>query len=203
MNTSATGSRHRVAIVGGGFGGLSAAKALRRAEVDVTVIDRANHHLVQPLLHQLATGILSEGDIALPIRDVLRQQRNTRVVLGEVVDVDLNARRVTVETIGQRSEIAYDSLNVATGANQSYFGHPEFGHDAPGMKTIDQALELRGRIFGAFEMAEREADPVARRRWLTFVVVGAGPTGVERAGQLAELSHRSLRGNFRHMVCGS
>jgi NADH dehydrogenase len=199
MNTSATGSRHRVAIVGCGFGGLVAAKALRRAEVDVTVIDRANHHLVQPLLHQLATGILSEGDIALPIRDVLRDQTNTRVVLGEVVDVDLDARRVTVDTIGERSQIAYDSLIIATGANQSYFGHPEFGHDAPGMKTIDQALELRGRIFGAFEMAEREADPVARRRWLTFVVVGAGPTGVELAGQLSELSRRSLRGNFRHI----
>ena len=199
MNASATVSRHRVVIVGCGFGGLAAAKVLRRAEVDVTVIDRANHHLVQPLLHQLATGILSEGDIALPIRDVLRHQQNTHVVLGEVIDIDLDARRVTVETIGQRSQIAYDSLIVATGANQSYFGHPEFGHDAPGMKTIDQALELRGRIFGAFEMAEREADPVARRRWLTFVVVGAGPTGVELAGQLSELSRRSLRGNFRHI----
>ena len=153
------------------------AKALRRAEVDVTVIDRANHHLVQPLLHQLATGILSEGDIALPIRDVLRRQRNTRVVLGEVVDIDLDARRVTVETIGQRSQIAYDSLIVAAGATQSYFGHPEFAHHAPAMKTIDQALELRGRIFGAFEMAEREADPAARRRWLTFVVDWSRPHG--------------------------
>jgi NADH:quinone reductase (non-electrogenic) len=124
MNVSATGSRHRVAIVGCGFGGLCAVKALRPAEIDVTVIDRANHHLVQPLLHQFATGILSEGDIALPIRDVLRHQRNSRVVLGEVIDVDLDARRVTVETIGQRSQIAYDSLIVATGANQSYFGHP-------------------------------------------------------------------------------
>ena len=172
---------------------------MRRADVDVTVIDRTNHHLFQPLLHQLATGILSEGDIAPPIRDVLRHQRNTRVVLGEVIDIDLDARRVTVDTIGQRNQIAYDSLIVATGASQSYFGHPEFAHDAPGMKTIDHALELRGRIFGAFEMAERETDPAARRRWLTFVVVGAGPTGVELAGQLAELSRRSLRGNFRHI----
>ena len=126
MSASATGRRHHVVIVGCGFGGLVAAKALRRAEVDVTVIDRANHHLVQPLLHQLATGILSEGDIALPIRDV-RHQRNARVVLGEGVDVDLDAHRVTVETIGQRSQIAYDSLIVATGANQSYFGHPGSG----------------------------------------------------------------------------
>jgi NADH dehydrogenase len=198
VRASITG-RHRVVIVGCGFGGLSAAKALRRADVDVTVIDRTNHHLVQPLLHQLATGILSEGDIALPIRDVLRDQRNTRVVLGEVVDVDLDTRRVTVDTIGFRSQIPYDSLIVGTGASQSYFGHPEFADDAPGMKTLDQALELRGRIFGAFEMAEREADPAARRRWLTFVVVGAGPTGVELAGQLAELSRRSLRGTFRQI----
>src|SRR5262245_49220718 len=197
MRSVDTAPRHRVVIVGCGFGGLSAARALRRVDVDVTVIDRNNHHLFQPLLYQLATGILSEGDIAPPIRDVLRHQRNTRVVLGEVIDVDLDAHRVTVDTIGRRSHIAYDSLIVATGASQSYFGHPEFEHDAPGMKTIDHALELRGRIFGAFEMAERETDPATRRRWLTFVVVGAGPTGVELAGQLAELSHRSLRGNFR------
>ena len=143
--------------------------------------------------------MLSEGDIAPPIRDVLRHQRNTRVVLGEVVDVELDARRVTVDTVGERSHITYDSLIVATGASQSYFGRPEFAQDAPGMKTIDHALELRGRIFGAFEMAERETDPVARRRWLTFVVVGAGPTGVELAGQLAELSQRSLRRNFRRI----
>jgi NADH:ubiquinone reductase (H+-translocating) len=193
------GRRHQVVIVGCGFGGLFAAKALRRADVEITVIDRTNHHLFQPLLYQLATGILSEGDIAPPIRHVLRHQRNTRVVLGEVVDIDLDARQVTVDTIGQRGRIAYDSLIVATGASQSYFGHPQFAHDAPGMKTIDDALELRGRIFGAFEMAEREADPAARRRHLTFVVVGAGATGVELAGQLAELSHRSLRGNFRHI----
>jgi NADH dehydrogenase len=188
-----------VVIVGCGFGGLSAAKALRRADVDVTVIDRTNHHLIQPLLCQVATGILSEGDIASPIRKILRNQRNTRVVLGEVVGIDLDGLRITVETIGQRNEIAYDSLIVAAGASQSYFGHPEFACDAPGLKTIDHALELRGRILGAFEMAERETDPALRRRWLTFVVVGAGPTGVELAGQLAELSRRSLRGNFRHI----
>jgi NADH dehydrogenase len=191
--------RHRVVIIGCGFGGLFAAKTLRRADAEITVIDRTNHHLFQPLLYQLATGILSEGDIAPPIRDVLRHQRNTQVALGEVVGIDLDARQVTVDTIGQRSRLVYDSLIVATGASQSYFGRPEFAHDAPGMKTIDHALELRGRIFGAFEMAERETDPASRRRWLTFVVVGAGPTGVELAGQLAELSHRSLRGNFRHI----
>jgi NADH dehydrogenase len=191
--------RHRVVIIGGGFGGLFAAKALRRADADVTVVDRANHHLFQPLLYQLATGILAEGDIAPPIRDVLRRQRNTSVRLGEVVDIDLDGRRVTVDTIGRRSTIPYDSLIVAAGAHQSYFGRPEFAHDAPGMKTIDDALELRGRIFGAFELAEQEDDPAARRRLLTFVVVGAGPTGVELAGQLAELSRRSLRGNFRRI----
>ena len=202
MSASATGRRRHVVIIGCGFGGLSAARTLGRAAVDVTVIDRTNHHLVQPLLHQLATGILSEGDIALPIRDVLRRQRNTRVVLGEVVDIDLHARRVTVDTIGLRTEIEYDMLIVATGARQSYFGRPEFADDAPGMKTLDDALELRGRILGAFEMAEGEADPAARRRWLTFLIVGAGPAGVELAGQLAELSRRSLRGNFRRIDPG-
>jgi NADH dehydrogenase len=199
MSATATAGRHRVAIVGCGFGGLFAARTLRRADVDVTIIDRTNHHLFQPLLYQLATGILSEGDIAPPIRDVLRRQRNTSVVFGEVVDLNLDARLLAVDTLGFRSEIPYDSMIVAAGASQSYFGHPEFAHDAPGMKTIDHALELRGRIFGAFEMAEREPDPAARRHWLTFVVVGAGPTGVEVAGQLAELSRRSLHRNFRHI----
>jgi len=202
MSASATGRRHHVVIVGCGFGGLAAAKALGRAAVDVTVIDRTNHHLVQPLLHQVATGILSEGDIAVPIRDALRRQRNTRVVLGAVVDIDLDARRVAVDTIGLRREIEYDILIVATGARQSYFGRPEFAVDAPGMKTLDDALELRGRIFGVFEMAEGERNPAARRRWLTFLIVGAGPTGVELAGQLAELSRRSLRGNFRRIDPG-
>ena len=191
--------RHRVAIVGAGFGGLFAAKALRRAEVDVTVVDRTNHHLFQPLLYQMATGILAEGDIAPPIRDILRRQGNTSVVLGEVEGIDLDARCLAVNTLGLRSDIAYDSLILATGADQSYFGHPEFARDAPGMKTIDHALELRGRIFGAFEMAEAEPDPVLRRIWLTFVVVGAGPTGVELAGQIAELAHSSLHRNFRRI----
>jgi NADH:quinone reductase (non-electrogenic) len=190
---------HRVAIVGCGFAGLSAAKALRRQPVDVTVIDRTNHHLFQPLLYQMTTGILSEGDIAPPIRDILRRQRNVEVRLGEVKDVDLKERRLSVDTVGRRTEVPYDSLIVATGADQSYFGHPEFEKDAPGMKTLDNAHELRARIFGAFEMAESESDPEAQEVWMTFVVVGAGPTGVELAGQIAELAHRSLHHNFRRI----
>ena len=194
-----TSGRHRVVIVGAGFGGLFAAKALRRADVDVTVIDRTNHHLFQPLLYQLATGILAEGDIAPPTRDILRRQRNASVMLGEVEAIDLDARRLTVNTLGQHSEVPYDSVILAAGAQQSYFGHPEFARHAPGMKTIDDALELRGRIFGAFEMAEREPDPQLRSMWLTFVVVGAGATGVELTGQIVELARGSLRGNFRRI----
>jgi NADH dehydrogenase len=191
--------RHRVAIVGAGFGGLSAARALRRADVDVTVVDRTNHHLFQPLLYQMATGILSSGDIARPIRDVLRRQHNATVTLGEVRAIDLDARRLTVDALGWIAEVPYDSLILATGSDQSYFGHPEFARHAPGMKTIDHALELRSRIFGAFEMAEREPDSDLRRMWTTFVVVGAGPTGIELAGQIAELADRSMSRNFRRI----
>ena len=194
-----TAGPHRVVILGAGFGGLFAARALGHAPVQLTVIDRTNHHLFQPLLYQVATGILSEGDIAPPIRDVLRRQRNTDVRIGTVTGVDLTAREVTVEILGQVSTVGYDSLIVALGAGSSYFGHPEFSRHAPGMKSIDDALELRGRIFGAFEMAERERDPVKRAAWMTFVVVGGGPTGVEMAGQIAELSRRSLHRNFRHI----
>ena len=199
MKRQQTQTGHRVAIIGGGFGGLSAARRLRSAGVQVTLIDRTNHHLFQPLLYQLATGILSEGDIAPPLRELLRDQRNASVAFGEVVGIDLKARCLTVNTLDRSSQIPYDSLIVATGASQSYFGRPEFASDAPGMKTIDDALELRGRILGAFEMAEREPDPVLRRRFLTFVVVGAGPTGVELAGQLVELSQQALRRNFRRI----
>jgi NADH dehydrogenase len=191
--------RHRVVIVGAGFGGLNAAKALRHADVDVTVIDRTNHHLFQGLLYQMATGILSEGDIAPPIREILRRQRNANVILGEVRDIDLDARTLTVDTLGLTSEVAYDSLILATGAQQSYFGHPEYAQHAPGMKTIDDALELRGRIFGAFDMAEREPDPELQRTWLTFVVIGGGPTGVELVGQIAELAHQALRHDYRRI----
>jgi NADH dehydrogenase len=194
-NYAAAPRRHRVVIVGAGFGGLFAAKALRRAPVDVTVIDRTNHHLFEPLLYQVATGLLSVGAVAPPIRDVLRRHKNTRVLLGEVTDIDLAAREVHLDTRGRRSVVPYDSLIVAAGSTQSYFGHDEFAVHAPGMKTIDDALELRGRIFGAFEMAE--VDSERREHWLTFAVVGAGPTGVELAGQIAELSRRTLKRNFR------
>ena len=196
---STTPVRHRVVIVGSGFGGLFATRVLQRADVDVSLIDRNNHHLFQPLLYQLATGILSEGDIAPPIRDILRHQRNAKVLLGEVKQIDLQHRYLTVDTLGLYSDVPYDSLILATGASQSYFGHPEFARHAPGMKTIDNALELRSRIFGAFEMAERESDATLRKAWLTFVVVGAGPTGVELAGQIAELARRSLQHNFRRI----
>ena len=190
-------ARHRAVIIGAGFGGLWAAQALRRAPVDVTVIDRTNHHLFQPLPYQLATRVFSEGDIAPPTRDVLRRQNNTQVLLGEVPHIDLIERRVVLEMLGRRSDIAFDSLIVAAGAAQSYFGHDEFAVYAPGMKTIDDALELRGRIFGAFEMAELESEVERRDTWLTFAVVGAGPTGVELAGQIAELSRRALKRNYR------
>ena len=190
-------ARHRVAIIGAGFGGLSAARALRRTPVEVTVVDRTNHHLFQPLLYHVATGVLSVGDIAPPIRHALRRQRNARVLLGEVVDIDLAARELVLNTTGRRTRVAYDSLIVAAGAAQSYFGHDEFAVHAPGMKTIDDSLELRGRIFGAFEMAELDREPGRRDASTTFVVVGAGSTGVELAGQLAELSRRALNRNFR------
>ena len=188
---------HRVVIIGSGFAGLFAARALRRAKVDVTVLDRTNHHLFQPLLYQVATGVLSEGDIAPPMRDVLRHQENTRVLLGEVVHIDLDSRAVSLDTFGTKSAVPYDSLIVAAGAAQSYFGHDEFAIHAPGMKTIDDALELRGRIFGAFEMAELDAELENRDAWLTFVIIGAGPTGVELAGQIAELRRRALKHDFR------
>ena len=190
---------HRVVIIGSGFGGLFAARALKRAPVDVTIIDRTNHHLFQPLLYQVATGILSEGGIAPALRDVLRRHRNTTVQLATVTDIDLAARVVVSEQWGRTLRTPYDSLIVAAGVQTSYFGHDEFSDWAPGMKTIDDALELRGRIFGAFEAAEVEADPDERRAWLTFVVVGGGPTGVEMAGQIAELSERALAHNFRHI----
>jgi NADH dehydrogenase len=189
---------HRVVIVGGGFGGLFAARWLRRAPVEVTLVDRVNHHLFQPLLYQVATGILSEGEIAPPIRGVLRRQRNTRVELAEVQGFDLEARKATaMRPDGQLFQVPYDSLIVAAGAGQSYFGHDEFSRWAPGMKTINDALELRGRILGAFEIAALETDPERQREWLTFVVVGGGPTGVEIAGQIAELSRRVLKNDFR------
>jgi NADH dehydrogenase len=192
-------ARHRVVVVGSGFGGLFATRRLRGAPVDVTVVDRTTHHLFQPLLYQVATGILSEGDVAPAIRDVLRRQRNARVLLGEVVDVDLEARTVTSRALDVETVLPYDSLIVATGSAPSYFGQDEFAVHAPGLKSIDDALEVRGRILGAFEMAELEPDPERRAVWLTFALIGAGPTGVEMAGQIAELSRHTLRDDYRHI----
>src|ERR687885_1738072 len=195
---TATG-RPRVVVVGSGFGGLFAAQALKKAPVDVTVIGKTSHHLFQPLLYQVATGILSEGEIAPATREILRHQGNARVVLGEVTDIDLAARTVTSTILGRTTVQPYDELIVAAGAGQSYFGNDRFAEFAPGMKSIDDALELRGRIFGAFELAELATDPAEVDRLMTFVVVGAGPTGVEMAGQIAELAHRTLRHDFRHI----
>ncbi|BAL88325.1 putative pyridine nucleotide-disulfide oxidoreductase [Actinoplanes missouriensis 431] len=194
------GDRHKVVVVGAGFGGLSAAKALHRADVDVTLINGTTHHLFQPLLYQVATGILSEGEIAVPVREILKKQDNAEVLIGHVADVDVDGRTVTATAPnGTEYQVGYDTLIVAAGASQSYFGNDHFAQYAPGMKTVDDALELRGRIFGAFEMAELETDPEAVQRWLTFVVVGGGPTGVEMAGQIAELAHRTLPGQFRRI----
>ena len=190
---------HRVVVVGAGFGGLFAIKALRRAPVDITLINGTTYHLFQPLLYQVATGILSEGEIAPPIREVLRRQDNVDVRLGWVQDIDVEARSVSVAGPGIDYTVGYDTLIVAAGASQSYFGNDRFADHAPGMKSIDDALELRARIFGAFEVADLQSDPEAIERWLTFVVVGAGPTGVEMAGQIAELAHRNLPGQYRHI----
>ncbi|WP_343602073.1 NAD(P)/FAD-dependent oxidoreductase [Mycobacterium sp.] len=195
--TTAVANRHRVVIIGSGFGGLTAAKALKRADVDVTLISKTTNHLFQPLLYQVATGILSEGEIAPTTRLILRKQKNARVLLGEVVGIDLHARTVTSRLMAMNTVTPFDSLIVAAGAQQSYFGNDQFATWAPGMKTIDDALELRGRILGAFEAAEVTTDPADRDRRLTFVVVGAGPTGVEVAGQIVELAHRTLAGTFR------
>jgi len=191
--------RHQVVVIGSGFGGLFATQALKHADVDVTLIAKTTHHLFQPLLYQVATGILSEGEIAPATREILGRQRNSRVLLGDVTDINLAGRTVTSTVLDQTHVTSYDSLVVAAGAGQSYFGNDHFSTFAPGMKSIDDALELRGRIFGSFEMAELVEDEEQRDRLMTFVVVGAGPTGVEMAGQIAELSHRTLRHEFRRI----
>ncbi|PRY62961.1 NADH dehydrogenase [Knoellia remsis] len=191
-------TKHRVVVIGSGFGGLFGTQALkRRDDVEVTLIAKTTHHLFQPLLYQVATGILSEGEIAPSTREILAKQKNARVILGTVVDIDLDAKTVTSEVLGRTTVTPYDTLLVAAGAGQSYFGNDGFAEYAPGMKSIDDALELRGRIFGAFEFAELATSPAERDRYLTFVVVGAGPTGVEMAGQIAELAHRTLKRDFR------
>ena len=189
----------RVVIIGSGFGGLFAAKALKRADVHMTLIARTSHHLFQPLLYQVATGILSEGEIAPATREILKRQKNATVLLGDVTTIDLAARTVTSTLLDRRTVTPYDELIVAAGAGQSYFGNDHFARYAPGMKSIDDALELRGRIFGAYELAELATDPAEVDKLLTFVVVGAGPTGVEMAGQITELARRALPGNFRNI----
>ncbi|WP_019972972.1 NAD(P)/FAD-dependent oxidoreductase [Mycobacterium sp. 141] len=189
--------RHKVVIIGSGFGGLNAAQVLRHADVDIKLIARTTHHLFQPLLYQVATGIISEGEIAPPTRLILRNQHNVQVLLGDVTHIDLEKQTVDSVLLGHTYTTPYDSLIIAAGAGQSYFGNDHFAEFAPGMKTIDDALELRGRILGAFEQAERSSDPERRKKLLTFIVVGAGPTGVEMAGQIQELADQTLKGSFR------
>jgi NADH dehydrogenase len=186
---------HRVVIVGGGFGGLYAAKSLGKARIAVTLFDRRNFHLFQPLLYQVATGGLSPGEIASPLRVVLRAHLNTEVLLGEVVDLDPERRRVILSD----GEVSYDDLIVATGATHHYFGNDQWAPLAPGLKTVEDATEIRSRVLGAFERAEREPDLEKRRAWLTFVIVGGGPTGVELAGALGEIANDTLRHDFRRI----
>lgn len=187
--------RHRVVIIGGGFGGLSAATELKRAPVDVTLIDRCNYHLFQPLLYQVATGSLSPANIASPLRDILKKQKNARVLLGEAIHLDAANRRVILSD----GTVDYDTLIVATGASHQYFGHDEWEEFAPGLKTIEDATDMRRRILLAFEAAERENNPEKLRSWMTFVIVGAGPTGVELAGALGEIANDTLRRDFRNI----
>jgi len=186
--------RWRVVIIGGGFGGLSAAQHLNSDVVDVTMIDRRNYHLFQPLLYQVATGSLSAGEVASPLRGVLSRQKNTRVWLGTVVDIDPDSKRVF---LADGAVVPYDSLIVAAGSQTSYFGHNEWQEWAPGMKSVEEATAIRHKILYAFEVAERLSDPVQRRAWLTFVIVGAGPTGVELSGAIAEIARQTLRNDFR------
>jgi NADH:ubiquinone reductase (H+-translocating) len=193
--------RHKVVIIGGGFAGLFAARMLKRADVSVTLIDRNQYHTFQPLLYQCATGILSEGKIAAPLRDVLKKHRNLDCVMAEVIDVDTERQRVLAFRVGaEQIEFPYDYLIIAAGVRTGYFGHDELARWAPGMKTIGDALNIRRRVFGAFEMAETASSPEERRRWLTFALVGAGPTGVELAGQIRELATKTLRSEYRNIA---
>src|ERR1700758_179121 len=186
--------RPQVVIIGGGFGGLSAAQALKSAPVDVTLIDRRNYHLFQPILYQVATGSLSPGEIAAPLRGVLSRQQNTRVLLGDVQDIDPVSKRVE---LADGASFEYDSLIVASGSQTSYYGHDEWQKWAPGLKSVEEATILRHKILYAFEVAERMPDPAQRRAWLTFTIVGAGPTGVELAGAIGEIARQTLRHDFR------
>src|SRR5258708_4341216 len=189
-------STHRVVIIGGGFGGLYAARALKKTPVQVTLLDRRNFHLFQPLLYQVATGTLAPGDIASPLRLVLKYQKNARVLLGEAVGFDVKAKRVL---LSDGEKLPYDTLILSAGSEPNYFGHNQWRDIAPGLKTVEDATSMRSRILLAFENAERETDPAEVESWLTFVVVGAGPTGVELAGALAEVARKTLHDGFRHI----
>lgn len=186
---------HRVVIIGGGFGGLGATQKLRRAPVQVTLIDRHNYHLFQPLLYQVATGSLSPANIGAPLRNILHRQKNAKVLLAEATSIDTATRRVILSD----GSVEYDTLIVATGASHQYFGHDDWEQFAPGLKTVEDATDMRRRILLAFETAEREQDPAKVREWLTFVIVGGGPTGVELAGALGEIANDTLRGDFRRI----
>ncbi|MGL5925317.1 NAD(P)/FAD-dependent oxidoreductase [Chroococcidiopsis sp.] len=186
---------HKVVIVGGGFAGLYAAKALGKSGFDVTLVDKRNFHLFQPLLYQVATGTLSPADISSPLRAILNRQKNTRVLMGEVIDLDPQQQKIIL----RNGELAYDSLIVATGVSHHYFGNDNWAEVAPGLKTVEDALEMRRRIFLAFEAAEKETDPEKRRAWLTFAIAGGGPTGVELAGAIAELAYSTLKRDFRNI----
>ncbi len=188
-------SSHQVVIVGGGFGGLYAAKALSRASVEVTLIDKRNFHLFQPLLYQVATGTLSPADISSPLRAILSDSKNTQVLMDEVIDLDPSRQNILL----RGRELHYDTLIMATGVSHHYFGNDHWEPTAPGLKTIEDALEMRRRIFMAFEAAEKETDAAKRRAWLTFVIVGGGPTGVELAGAIAELAFNTLKHDFRNI----
>src|SRR5580658_8843950 len=184
---------HRVVILGGGFGGLGAAHTLKNAPLEVTLLDRCNYHLFQPLLYQVATGSLSPANIASPLRQILRRQKNTKVLLAEAVDINTTNRRVILSD----GEVPYDTLIVATGSTHQYFGHDEWEQFAPGLKTVEDATAMRRRILLAFEAAEREPDPAKLKSWMTFVIVGGGPTGAELAGALGEIAHDTLTHDFR------
>jgi NADH dehydrogenase len=187
-------SRHRVVIIGGGFGGLLAAQGLKKAPCEVTLIDRRNFHLFQPLLYQVATGGLSPANIAAPLRSILRRQKNTHVLLGEVIGFEVGSKSILLH---DGARVPFDTLILAAGSTHTYFGHDEWAEFAPGLKSIEDATEIRRRVLSAFERAERESDPAARKRLLTFVIVGGGPTGVEMAGSISELAHQTLRFDFR------